>query len=83
MCANGHASGLPQNLWGEALMYVIWVKNRSVSRVLDGKTLYELLTGMKPDLRNMHEWGVCVWVHNPSHSKLDMQAWDSQWNGFL
>jgi hypothetical protein len=72
MCVIGHTSGLPQNLWGEALMHVVWMTNRSASQVLNGKTLYELLTGKKRDLRNVHEWGAHMWVHDPSSSKLDM-----------
>ena len=78
----GHASNLPQNLWGEALMHVVWVKNRSASPVLNGKTPYELLTGEKPDLQNVPEWGARVWLHNPSGLKLDMRAWDGRWVGF-
>ena len=68
----GHASNLPQNIWGEALMHIVWVKNRSASQVLNGKAPYELLTGKKPDLQNVPKWGARVWVHDPSGLKLDM-----------
>ena len=42
-----HASGLPKTLWGEALLHVVWVKNRSATRALDDKTPYEMLYGKK------------------------------------
>ena len=74
ICAVGHGNSLPQNLWGEALMHIIWVKNRSASHILNSKTPYELLTGKKPNLQDVPEWGACVWVHNANGSKLDRQA---------
>ena len=80
--AVGHGNGLPQNLWGEALMHVVWVKNQSASRVLNGKTPYELLTGKKPNLRDVPEWGTRVWVHDANSSKLDRRARDGRWVGF-
>ena len=80
--AVGHASGLLKNLWGEVLIHVVWVKNQTASRVLNGKTSYELLTGNKLNLHDVSEWGACMWVHDPNSSKLDMQARDGRWVGF-
>ena len=57
-----HASELPKNLWGEALLHVVWVKNRSASRSLDRKTPYEMLYGKKPDLGSLLTWGTKCWV---------------------
>ena len=34
-----HASGLPKFLWGEAARHVIWLKNRTPTKVLDGLPL--------------------------------------------
>jgi transposase InsO family protein len=31
-----HTSGLPQNMWGEALRHSTWLKNRTSTRALGG-----------------------------------------------
>ena len=51
-----HASRLPKFLWGEAVNHVIWLKNRTITNTLPpGKTQFELLHNMKPDLSGLHE----------------------------
>ncbi len=81
-----HDSGLPRFLWGEAVSHAVWLKNRTSTKVLDGKTPYEALTGKVPDLSNLHIWGCVCWVHqNPDvvgQSKLDYQAKEGKWVGF-
>jgi beta-lactamase class D len=41
-----------------------------------------LLTGAKPDLANMQIWGLQVWIHDKSGSKLDGRAKEGWWVGF-
>lgn len=77
-----HASGLPKNLWGEAIMHATWLKNRSSTRRLGNKTPYEMLYKKAPDLSNLPVWGCRVKVHDPSGSKLDARARDGHWLGF-
>ena len=69
-------------LWGEAISHVVWVKNRSATRALDGKTPYEMLCGEKPNIANVPEWGTRCWVHNDSGSKLDARAREGHWVGY-
>ncbi len=79
-----HASRLPKILWGEALRHVVWLKNRTTTKALpDGKMPYEMLTGEKPDLSNVHEWGCVCYVHQatPNQSKLDPWAKEARWIG--
>lgn len=64
-----HQSGLPKFLWGEAVLHANWLKNRTSTRTLDHMTPYEALTGNKPNLSNLHEWGTKVWVHDDTNSK--------------
>ena len=59
-------SGLPQALWAEAANHAIWVKNRSLTKVLGNVTPLERLTGQKPNLAGVLEWGQQVWVHTDS-----------------
>jgi transposase InsO family protein len=76
-----HASGLPHFLWGEAVRHAVWLKNRTSTRAVIGKTPYEAATGKKPDLSRVREWGSTIWVHNDSGTKLDPRAREGRWIG--
>jgi hypothetical protein len=77
-----HHSQLPSALWGEAIMFAIWLKNRTSTRALGNTTPYERLYKSKPDLSGVPEWGQKVWVHSPGGSKLDARAVEGRWVGF-
>ena len=77
-----HAAKLPNVLWGEAVMHAVWLKNRTSTKALDGKTPHEMLTGVKPDLADLREWGSKIWIHTPDGSKLDGRAKEGRWMGF-
>ena len=74
-------SRLPKFLWGEALNYAVYVKNRTYTRALKDKTPYEVLTGKKPDISNLQVWGQKVWVHDTKGTKLDSRAKEGYWVG--
>jgi hypothetical protein len=48
---------LPKTLWGEATHFIIWLKNRVITRALGKVTPHKQLYGTKPDFSNMPEWG--------------------------
>ena len=73
---------LPKFLWAEAVQFVVWLKNRSLTRAIGNVTPYERLTGQKPNLAGVPEWGQCVWVHNDSGTKLDARASAARWVGY-
>ena len=78
-----YSSKLPKSLWGEAITHVVWLKNRTPTCMLpDGKMPYEVLYGLIPDLKGLHEWGCEVWVHTPGGSKLDGRATTGRWISF-
>ena len=77
-----HAAELPKSLWGEAIQFIVWLKNRVITRALGTVTPYEQLYGSKPDLGGVPEWGRPVWVHLDSGSKLDGRAEEARWVGF-
>src|SRR5579871_3891619 len=56
-------TGLPKHLWGELVHTVAYLKNRSPTRVLDGKTPYEALYGKKPDVSHLVAIGTKAFVH--------------------
>jgi hypothetical protein len=77
-----HSSELPKFLWGEAVNHAVWLKNRTPTHALPtGKTPYEMLHGKKPDLSNLPEWGVKIWVHDDSGTKLDGRSKIGRWIG--
>ena len=57
-----HASGQPKFLWEEAMHHVIWLKNRTPTKVLGGLTPYKVVFGWKPDLSKVREWGSKVYT---------------------
>jgi hypothetical protein len=77
-----HASGLLKNLWGEAVMHAVYLKNRTSTHTLEGRTLFEMLTGKEPNIVNLREFSTKVWVHDTSGSKLDGRSCVGCWVGF-
>ncbi len=69
-----HMSGLPKTLWGEGLRHATWLKNRTATCALDGKTPFEVLFGTPPNLSGLHLWGCPTWVHDAIGLKLDVQV---------
>ncbi len=59
-----HQSGLPKTLWAEALHFVVWVKNRTLTQALGNVTPFEKLTGKKPNIAGVPEWGQRICVAN-------------------
>jgi hypothetical protein len=77
-----HASGLPKFLWGESVRHVVWLKNHTSTKALGGRTPFEAVTGSKPDLRGLPEWGCRVSVHDATGTKLDTRATIGYWVGY-
>jgi hypothetical protein len=77
-----HTSGMPQNLWGEALHHSTWLKNHTSTQALGGKTPWQAVYGVPLNLNGLKHFGETAWVHDASGSKLDAHAWEGQWIGF-
>jgi hypothetical protein len=77
------ASGLPKNMWGYAVYYAVWMKNRLPTRALEkrGKTPFEMLHGTKPDLSKARGFGCKTFVKVKSKSKLDEKSVVARWIG--
>jgi hypothetical protein len=82
VCAMLHQSGLPKFIWGDTIQHPVWLKNRTSTRALDNMTPYEALTGNKPNLSHLHEWGSKVWVHDSTNGKLEGRSKVGRWVGF-
>jgi len=79
ICALMHKRGLPRALWGKALRHSTWLKNRTATQALDGKTPFETLYGLPPDLSMLRMWGCPVWVHAVDHLKLSPHMCEAHW----
>lgn len=65
---------LPKSLWTYAVMASAFIRNRCYSQRLQ-QTPFYLFTGKKPNLKNMHIFGVqCYAYENVSKQKLDSRA---------
>ncbi|KAI0991749.1 hypothetical protein K3495_g16438, partial [Podosphaera aphanis] len=53
---------LPEFLWGEAVLHASWIRNRSPTATLHGKTPIEVLTKTHPNLSIAQEFGKDVYV---------------------
>ncbi|KAF7324328.1 Transcription factor [Mycena sanguinolenta] len=75
------ASGLPKSFWGLAVMYVVWLRNRTPTKKTAPKSPYEVVTGEKPDLSRARKFGCRVWVRVHDGSKLDERGVEAKWVG--
>ena len=63
------SSGLPQNLWGEALLSANYILNRLPHKKLD-KTPYELWKGRSPSYKYLKVWGCLAKVIVPIPKRI-------------
>jgi len=63
-----HASQLLKFLWGKAMKHVVYLKNQTLTKALNGMTSYEAFYGKKPNLAGLHEFSGKVWVHTTAGS---------------
>ena len=77
-----YTADLPKFLWTESIQHVVWLKNRTTTYQLEGKTPFEMLFNKKPDLSNLPEWGTKVWVLKEDRGKLEAKADEGHWVGY-
>jgi len=76
-----HASGLPRFLWGEAAHHVVWLMNRVSTKAVEGKTPHEAVFGVKPNLKDLREWGEKVLIRVEDGNKLGGRVHEGRWIG--
>ena len=71
-----HDAGLPKSLWAEAFRTATYVRNRTPTKALDGRTPYEMLYKVTPDLAELRAFGAPCAIVSPSEKlrKLDDRA---------
>lgn len=73
-------SGLPSKLWGEAILTVTYLKNRSPTKALASHgTLYEAWYHHKPDLSHLWPFSYVAYHCNedPHQKKIGEKSWRS------
>ena len=75
-------SGLPRFLWKEGLKFAMWIRNRTTTHQLGGRTPYEAFYGTKPDMADIHLWGSRVWVRDLTAGKLDARGREGRFMGY-
>ena len=64
---------LPKMLWTYAVMTAAYIRNRCFNDRL-GKTPYEALTGLRPNLNSMHVFGSVCYAYIQNPKKLDPRS---------
>ena len=69
-------SELPKLFWAEALSTATYLRNRSPTTAISGRTPYEALYGEKPKVEHLRVFGCAAYSHIPKdeRSKLDAKA---------
>lgn len=57
-------SSLPVKFWGESILTAAYLINRTPSRLLKGKSPYELIHGAPPSYDNLRVFGCLAFAHN-------------------
>jgi hypothetical protein len=75
-------SGLPRDLWAEAVNHAGWLKNRMPTRALNGGTPFQGRYGKPADLRGLVPFGTECWVKVVGAKKLDRRARKAHFVGY-
>ena len=69
-------SKLPKTFWAEALATAIYLRNRSLTKPVEGKTPYEAAYGKKPNVGHLKVFGCSAYSYVPKdeRQKLDSKA---------
>src|SRR5882724_13228327 len=73
------AANLPKFLWTETLQHAAWLKNRTTTCTLRGRTPFEVVHKSKPNLESLPEWGTHVFMLQEGRGKLEEQAHEGGW----
>jgi hypothetical protein len=77
------AREVPKYLWHEAINYATYIRDRSFTRAIKGKTPDKGFMGQKPDISHLQEFGSPVWVLNEGRRmKLDPKSQKMLFVGF-
>ena len=67
-------SKLPHRFWAEALSTIVYLRNRSPTKALEGVTPYEAWNGSKPDVRSLRIFGCSAYAHVPKSERRKLDS---------
>ena len=75
---------LPLKFWADAVNTVVYLRNRSPSSHLNGRTPFEFWYSRKPDVSNLRVFGCVCYVHIPDSQrrKLDPKSYKAVFVGY-
>jgi hypothetical protein len=74
---------MPAVFWGEAVVTVVYILNRSSTKALNGRTLYEAWHGRKPVVSHLWVFGCLAFGKELGHiGKLDDRSTPGVFNGY-
>ena len=62
-------SGIPIEFWGDCVLTVGYLINRTPYVLLDGKTPYEILYGQAPSYKHIRTFGYLCYAHDQNWDK--------------
>ena len=68
-----HTTGVPKNLWVEAIAFVVYTLNRTTT-ISRSKTPYEIWHKKKPNLSHLRVFGAKAFVHIPDKDRKKLDA---------
>ena len=70
------AHNVPKYIWPEAVNHAAYIRNRSYTRAIQGKTPIEAWTNIRPSVAHLQEFGIPIWILNEQQglSKLDPKS---------
>ena len=75
-----HSSlNLPMNMWGECMLTLAYIKNRTPTQLRAGTTPFEAYYSRKPDLMHMRELGCQVFMLK---QMTTLRYATAQWNAY-
>ena len=63
---------LPKSFWVEAHATATYLRNRSPTKAVEGKTPYEAFHGVKPKVGHLRVFGCTAYSHIPKHERLKL-----------
>jgi hypothetical protein len=70
-----HDSGLPKSLWAKAFNTATYMRNRVLTGVLDGRTPYKMVYGVKPDVADLQAFSAPCAVVEPAAKLKKLDDW--------
>jgi hypothetical protein len=67
------AAGMPGRFWGEVVMTVVYILNRSLTHSVEGKMPYQAWHGKKPSVHHLRVFGCTAYmkITRPHLTRLD------------